>query len=66
MSEAPKRSIALAISQALSQELHDRRAHLDASTNLAEVTVTIKLQAGTTWVRGVVWQEERLCRNTGK
>lgn len=51
-----------AILQAVKREVDQRRQHLDGSDDVGEVTVTVKLQAGTTWVRGVIWQEERLCR----
>lgn len=54
-----------AIADAIRQELSARRERLDADDKLGEVTVTVKLQAGTSWVRGVVWQEERVCRVRG-
>lgn len=50
------------IAAALRKEVIERAASLDRADDLGEVTVTIKLQAGTTWVRSVVWQEERFCR----
>lgn len=49
--------------QAVSRELRQRQAVLDAAGDLAEVTITVKLQAGTTWVRGTVFQEERVYRS---
>lgn len=48
-----------AVLAAIRRELASRRAYLDAAPDVVEITVTLKLQAGTTWVRGVVWQEER-------
>lgn len=53
-----------ALAAALQQELTARRDYLDAATDIAEVCVTVKLQAGTTWVRGVVWEEEKTRRRT--
>lgn len=51
-----------AITAAIRKELGERTELIDRAEDLAEVTITIKLQAGTSWVRGVVWQEERVCR----
>jgi len=47
---------------AVQHEIESRRASIDRAEDLAEVTVTLRLQAGTSWLRGVVWREERLCR----
>jgi hypothetical protein len=55
-----------AILAAVRRELEQRRAHLDAADDVGEVTVTVKLQAGTTWVRGVAWREERMVRARGQ
>lgn len=52
-----------ALGSAIARELEARRGYLDAATDLGEVQVTVKLQAGTTWVRGVVWREEKACRS---
>lgn len=51
-----------AITAAIRKELSERTELIDRAEDLAEVTITVKLQAGTSWVRGVVWQEERVCR----
>lgn len=51
-----------AVVLAIRRELDGRRALLDASGDVAEVTITVKLQVGTTSVRGVVYQEQRLFR----
>lgn len=50
------------ISAELRKQLDMRRSLLDSATDLGEVTITVKLQVGTTWVRGIVWEEERLCQ----
>lgn len=52
-----------AIQKAIVEAIAERRAMIDRADDLGEVTVSIKIQAGTTWIRGVVWTEERLCRN---
>lgn len=57
---------ATAIRDAVLREVAQRAQHLDAADDLGEVTVTVKLQAGTTWVRGVVWQESRVVRQRGR
>lgn len=51
------------IVQALAREVRQRATSIDASPDVAEVTVTVKLQAGTTWVRGTVYQEQRVMRS---
>lgn len=51
-----------AISAAVRAQLAERAALLDKAEDLGEITITVKIQAGTTWIRGVVWQEERVCR----
>lgn len=51
-----------ALIAAIRREIEQRRGVLDAATDLGEVTIRVKLQAGTTWVRGVVWEEERVYR----
>lgn len=55
---------AAVIMNELRLQLDQRRASLDQANDLGEITITIKLQAGTDWVRGVVWQEERVRRST--
>lgn len=62
MSTPTRSSIVLA---ALQKEIAERRSHLDTATDIAEVTVTVKLQAGTTWVRGTHYCEERVMRARG-
>ena len=64
MSEVVAHSRALAIWDAVRREIEARRAHLDAAADLGAVTIEVKLTAGTAVVRGVVWQEERVCRAT--
>ncbi len=39
-----------------------REALLNAADDLGEITITVRLQAGTNWIRSVTWLEERLCR----
>lgn len=62
MAEAAPRSMASALADAMREQILLRREVLDRSTDLAEVTVTVKLSAGTTWVRSVVWSELRTKR----
>lgn len=50
------------ILNALAQEVRMRASIIDKDDELAEVTVTVKLQAGTTWVRGTEYHEERISR----
>lgn len=52
-----------AIEAAVRRELQHRREQLDRDDKLGEIQITIKLQAGTTYIRGVVWQEERQWRS---
>lgn len=52
---------AAAVLQALRREIEQRASHLDGATDIGEITVTVKLQAGTTRVRSVTYQEERIC-----
>lgn len=54
-----------AVLAAVRREVEQRRGVLDAATDLGEVTITVRLQAGTSWVRGVSWQEERVYRRLG-
>lgn len=53
----PTRS--LSILTALRREIELRRTYLDGAADVVEVQVTVKLQAGTTWVKGVDWHESR-------
>lgn len=53
---------AQAVLEAVRRELAERRAHLDAADNITEVTITVKLQPGTTTVRGTVYHDERTVR----
>lgn len=52
-----------AILQEIQKLLTLRRRELDSASDLAEVTLTVKLQAGTTWVRGTQYSEERVVRS---
>jgi hypothetical protein len=58
--------ITQAIYDAITREIMRRRPMLDDSPDLGQVQITIKLNAGTQRaadvVRGIVWQEERVCR----
>jgi hypothetical protein len=54
-----------ALLSAVRREIEQRRALLDAASDLGEVTVRVRLQAGTAWVKGVVWEEERVYRRVG-
>lgn len=54
-----------AIVATIRRELEQRRALLEAATDLGEVTIRVRLQAGTPWIRGVVWEEERIYRKSG-
>ena len=58
-------TVALAIVEAVRRQVKDREEHLNRSTGLGQVTITIKFQAGTPRVRGVVWQEEQVSRVEG-
>lgn len=51
-----------AILAALTKEVEERRRMIDGAEDLGEVSLTVRLQAGTTLVRGVVWEEERVYR----
>lgn len=53
-----------AILAAVRRELESRRAHLDAANDVGEVTFTVRINAGTATVKGVVYQEERFYRQT--
>lgn len=61
--QAP-RSRSEVISDAVIAELLRREKSIDADGSLIKVTVTIKLEAGTTRLRGVSWQEDRVARKT--
>ena len=45
----------------VTRQIAERRAHLDAATDLGEISIIVKMNAGTTRVRGVIWHEERVC-----
>lgn len=47
---------------ALRAELERRRAIIDQADDLVEIVVRVKFKEGTAWVRGVVWEEERVMR----
>ena len=53
---------ASAVLDELRRQVEQRRASLDHADDLGEITITIKLQAGTCSVRGVVWSEELVRR----
>lgn len=44
----------------VSRQIAARRLLIDDAQDLGSVTITVKLQAGSTWVRGTVWEEERI------
>lgn len=52
-----------AVLAAVRRELEQRRTHIDGSEDVGAITLTVKLNAGTTWVRGVTYTEERVYRN---
>lgn len=52
--------------EAVRKQLDMRRVSLDQADDLGDVTITIKLQAGSCWVRGVIWEEERVMRSAHK
>ena len=52
------------IAEAIRQQLVDRQAMRDGADDLAEVSFTVKLQAGTTRVRAVQYSEERVIRRS--
>jgi hypothetical protein len=54
-----------AILATLRREIEQRRAVLDAAGDLGEVTLRVRLHAGTSTVKGVVWEEERVYRRVG-
>lgn len=58
------RPIATAVSDAVRKELDARRAYLDQTPDLARITITLQLQAGTAWVRKVGWHEVKIARRT--
>lgn len=51
-----------AILAAVRREIEQRRAMIDAAGDLGEVSVRIRLQAGTVAIRSVLWEEERIYR----
>ena len=51
------------ILEEIRRQLNERRANIDSATDLWQVTVTVKLHGSSSRVRGVVWEEERLCRS---
>lgn len=44
---------------AIAKEIADRRAHLDTVPDLIQITISVKLTAGTVTVRGTQYSEER-------
>lgn len=42
------------------RQIEERRAVLDRAQDLGSVTITVRLYAGTTNVKGVIWQEDRV------
>ena len=52
------------ILDAVRLRLEERRSLFDRATDLGEVTIKIKLQAGSTLVRAVEVSEERVFRRT--
>jgi hypothetical protein len=53
-----------ALTERIVRELSERKGYLDASTNIGEVQIIVKLTAGTTHVKGVVWVEQKPERDT--
>lgn len=53
-----------AIIQAVLEQLEARRALLDRAEDLGQLTLTVRLNAGTTVVRAVGVAEERIMRRT--
>jgi hypothetical protein len=53
---------ATAVLRAIQRELAQRTKHLDDSDDIAEVTIKVRLNAGTTWVRGVEYTDLRVYR----
>lgn len=51
-----------AIKRALALEAARHAASWDVAEDLGAVTITLKIQAGTSWVRGVTYTEERVLR----
>ena len=49
-----------AVLRAVREDLERRRLQLDAADDVVSITLTIKLQVGTAWVRGTRYEEERL------
>lgn len=60
MSEPTSRSTA--ILAAVQRELSARKERLDRDAELAEVTFTVHLAVGGSWVKGVTVSEERIFR----
>jgi hypothetical protein len=46
----------------ITRQLDERRQHIDEATDLGELRVTVRLNAGTVWIRSVSWEEQR-CRS---
>lgn len=51
-----------AVLAAVRREVERRRQVLDVASDLGEVTIRVRLHAGTAQVRGVTWEEERVYR----
>jgi hypothetical protein len=51
-----------ALLEELQKEIAARRAHIDASPDIAEITISIKWWAGTATVKGTQYSEERVLR----
>lgn len=51
-----------AVLGAIQRELKERQPSLDGAAEVSEVQLTVRLQAGTTWVRGTEYREERVFR----
>ena len=47
---------------AMRRELQERRNSIDAAADVAEITLTIRLQPGTSWIRATQYAEERIMR----
>jgi hypothetical protein len=57
------RSRRAAILAAIQQQIADRRATLDRAEDLHSVEIVVRLHAGTTTIKSVVYSEERVHRS---
>ena len=57
-------SRATAIREAVCRQIEERRSLLDQADDLGQITLTVRLHAGTTVVKAVCVAEERVMRRT--